>query len=216
MYGDYLQHYGVPGMQWGKRNYQYEDGSLTPAGREHYGVGPAREGSSSSGGATATVRVKKAEPDRAEIKAQQKKAKEEEAEKQKAAKAAQTKADVIKSGDYNTILKYKSQLTDAELKQALDRMALEKNLAAYAPKTPEKKKTLAESGKKIVGEVGKEVGGGLLKGVGKAGTVIGGAVAVYYGQKLVEKMVGDKDVASSIFNVDIMKTLNTNLGQKLK
>jgi len=35
----YLIHYGVPGQKWGKRNYQYEDGSLTPEGRIHYGVG---------------------------------------------------------------------------------------------------------------------------------------------------------------------------------
>lgn len=31
-------HHGVKGQSWGKRQYQYEDGSLTPLGREHYGV----------------------------------------------------------------------------------------------------------------------------------------------------------------------------------
>lgn len=36
---NYLIHYGVSGQKWGKRNYQYEDGSLTPEGRVHYGVG---------------------------------------------------------------------------------------------------------------------------------------------------------------------------------
>lgn len=30
-------------MHWGERRYQNEDGSLTPLGREHYGVGKARE-----------------------------------------------------------------------------------------------------------------------------------------------------------------------------
>ena len=31
-----LYHHGVKGMRWGRRRYQNEDGSLTPAGREHY------------------------------------------------------------------------------------------------------------------------------------------------------------------------------------
>jgi hypothetical protein len=37
-----LEHYGIPKMKWHHRRWQYEDGSLTPAGREHYGVGPPR------------------------------------------------------------------------------------------------------------------------------------------------------------------------------
>ena len=37
-----LEHYGVPKMRWHHRRWQYEDGSLTPAGREHYGVGLPR------------------------------------------------------------------------------------------------------------------------------------------------------------------------------
>lgn len=33
----YLMHYGTKGMEWGKRLYQYKDGSLTPLGRIRYG-----------------------------------------------------------------------------------------------------------------------------------------------------------------------------------
>ena len=36
---DYLMHYGVKGMKHGVRQWQYPDGSLTPAGYVHYGYG---------------------------------------------------------------------------------------------------------------------------------------------------------------------------------
>lgn len=42
-YSDILVHYGTKGQKWHNRKYQYPDGSLTPLGRIHYGVGPARE-----------------------------------------------------------------------------------------------------------------------------------------------------------------------------
>ena len=35
-----LSHSGIKGMRWGRRRYQNQDGSLTPMGRQHYGVGP--------------------------------------------------------------------------------------------------------------------------------------------------------------------------------
>ena len=33
---DYLQHYGIPHMKWGFRRFQYENGRLTPEGKERY------------------------------------------------------------------------------------------------------------------------------------------------------------------------------------
>lgn len=39
---DELYHHGIKGQKWGKRNYQYEDGSLTPEGKARYGVGSVR------------------------------------------------------------------------------------------------------------------------------------------------------------------------------
>lgn len=37
-----LYHHGIKGQKHGKRRYQNPDGSLTPLGREHYGVGVRR------------------------------------------------------------------------------------------------------------------------------------------------------------------------------
>ena len=42
-YGETLYHHGVKGQKWGHRQWQNEDGSLTPAGREHYGYGAKAE-----------------------------------------------------------------------------------------------------------------------------------------------------------------------------
>ena len=40
---DELKHWGILGMHWGVRRYQNEDGTLTPEGRERYGVKTAEE-----------------------------------------------------------------------------------------------------------------------------------------------------------------------------
>lgn len=36
---EFLEHHGIKGQKWGVRRYQKKDGSLTPAGKERYGMG---------------------------------------------------------------------------------------------------------------------------------------------------------------------------------
>lgn len=59
-----LVHYGVPGMRKGTRRYQNEDGTLTPEGREHYGIGEERQ----PGQGTINSESAKAIQDRHEVK----------------------------------------------------------------------------------------------------------------------------------------------------
>lgn len=40
--GTELYHHGIKGQKWGIRRFQYEDGSLTPEGRQRYGVETSR------------------------------------------------------------------------------------------------------------------------------------------------------------------------------
>lgn len=51
---DYICHHGVKGQRWGERQWQNKDGSLTPAGRIHYGIGKAKE---AAGKAISTIKT---------------------------------------------------------------------------------------------------------------------------------------------------------------
>lgn len=108
-YDDILMHYGVDGMHWYERRYQNPDGSLTPLGRIHYGIGKAR--------------VK-----RAENKARR----EAKAEAQRVKKVEK----IARSGNVDKIYKNRELFTRAELKDAIERAEMLKGLKAPKGKTP--------------------------------------------------------------------------------
>lgn len=57
---DFIVHDGILGMRWGRRRFQNEDGSLTPAGRERYREGKTKIRAPKSGGSSPRLVGRKA------------------------------------------------------------------------------------------------------------------------------------------------------------
>lgn len=86
-----LTHWGIKGMKWGRRRFQYKDGSLTPAGRKRYG---------------------------------------ELEETPESKEARRSKA--LKSTNAAEIYKNRDVLSTAEIRERMDRINVEQNLAKMA------------------------------------------------------------------------------------
>lgn len=118
-----LLHWGILGMKWGRRRFQNKDGSLTPEGRKRYADDENEE-------------------------TEEERAKREAAEK---AYREEVKKRVIKSGDLDRIDQWKSEMTNQELREALDRVDLHKRLYADDPNT----KSAFDKGMDAVDKIGK-------------------------------------------------------------
>lgn len=110
----FLEHWGIKGQKWGLRRYQNPDGSLTEAGRKHYGYG--------SGDSKTQQKAQKIAEKRA-LKIAKEKAREKEKQQKidakKAAEFEKRKQEILK----NPRLVYENydRLTKEEIDSALTR-----------------------------------------------------------------------------------------------
>lgn len=128
---NFLAHHGVTGQKWGERRYQNKDGSLTPLGRIHWGIGQARTAVSNKLKTRKSFRLEADSEKRkrlklkAEKKEENKKLKLQKAEeaKQKKAEAVESKkAKLIAKGDKDAIYKNRELFSDEELDKAMARI----------------------------------------------------------------------------------------------
>ena len=138
-YPDFLMHWRTKGSKNGVRLYQYPDGSLTPLGREHYGIGPARKGytvigeSSSSSGESSNAKSGrwfkqniKSGKDKAPMSPAEKTAKESQRMVDETRGIAQA-ARRIKMRNAQT--EDLSEVSDAELRARINRLNMERQYA---------------------------------------------------------------------------------------
>jgi len=116
--GAYLAHHGVKGQKHGRRQYQNPDGSLTPLGRIHYGVGKAREAADKN--LAPTVKQGKDKPNISPAEMTAKKANDV------AFATANLSSSIERLRATKRFDENAEQLTDAELKKRIGRMNLEK------------------------------------------------------------------------------------------
>lgn len=133
---DELYHHGIKGQKWGIRRFQNKDGSLTPEGRKHWGIGDA------------TRKVKLAWSKSKDAIAKKK----EEATSKKEKAIEDKKAKIVAKGDRDLIYKNRELFSDAELDAAMTRInkinqfKTEKGAASERSRAEKKKDAIISSG----------------------------------------------------------------------
>lgn len=133
----YLAHHGIKGQKHGQRRWQNADGSLTPAGRIHYGVGAARSAVGSAaksvgkvGKKAATAIRKKVAPTNVELNAQIRKEKSKILNKQKREELKRLKkTGELEDPKKKVGRKKYSEMSDEEINSRITRLKKEAELA---------------------------------------------------------------------------------------
>lgn len=140
---DFLCHHGVKDQKWGTRRYQNKDGSLTPLGRIHWGIGPERKAAIKKKFTLAKDNVKKLA-----LKAKTKHEENLKLRKEKQEQSiANKKAKLISKGDPAEIHKNRALFSDAELDQAMNRIKKLQELKSMDPKQKEAVQKLEQTQK---------------------------------------------------------------------
>lgn len=134
---DVLCHHGIPNQRWGHRRFQNEDGSLTPEGRERYGVDKAR---SKADAQKAKARISyNTQKYKADLKSKARKdadtrhAKEERnrvkewSKTERLAKKEEARINSKSNSDIQSVFKSKKpkNMSDDELRSAIERLKLQ-------------------------------------------------------------------------------------------
>lgn len=129
-------HYNIKGSKWGQRRFQNKDGSLTPAGRERYGVGNGKKNGVSALDKLKIKRKAAANKKGQPVKKQvvKKKSPEQIKKEQEAAREAKRK-EVLASRSAKTLYDNANLFTTEELRAAKERLMLERDIKALEPKT---------------------------------------------------------------------------------
>lgn len=124
---DYLAHHGILGMKWGIRRYQNADGSLTAEGKLRYNPDGSKKTHKERKEAVKKDKQRKKALDKAR-KARDEKQKQEKLEKE----FNEKKTKILKSGKASEVAKYKGQMSNQELSEALNRIRWEADLDRMA------------------------------------------------------------------------------------